>query len=70
MVGAALTAIFPRAGALAADNNLRIASLTMGAYEYVADRRLRTFREDSHPPSYLITLPAEYRLYKTSSVRR
>lgn len=37
-VEVALT-IYPSAGALAADNNLRIASLTMAAYEYVVDRR-------------------------------
>ncbi|KAI9459898.1 hypothetical protein BJY52DRAFT_299845 [Lactarius psammicola] len=45
------TAVSPSAGALAADNNLRIASLTMAAYDY------------------LMTLPAEYRLYKSSNRR-
>jgi len=51
VVEAAATTIYPSAGALAADNNLRIASLTMAAYDY------------------LITLPAEYRLYKSSNCR-
>ncbi|KAH9003855.1 hypothetical protein EDB86DRAFT_2890444 [Lactarius hatsudake] len=51
VVEAAATTIYPSAGALAADNNLRIASLTMAAYDY------------------LITLPAEYRLYKSSNRR-
>ncbi|KAH9011605.1 hypothetical protein EDB84DRAFT_1569651 [Lactarius hengduanensis] len=51
VVEATATTIYPSAGALAADNNLRIASLTMAAYDY------------------LITLPAEYRLYKSSNRR-
>ena len=38
-VEVATTTIYPSAGALAADNNLRIASLTMAAYEYVVDCR-------------------------------
>ena len=70
VVEAAVTTMYPSAGALAADNNLRIASLTMGAYEYVADYRSRTSHGDSRPPSYLVTLPAEYRLYKSSDRRR
>ncbi|KAN0142161.1 hypothetical protein V8E53_000623 [Lactarius tabidus] len=51
-VDAATVTIYPSAAALAADNDLRIASLAMAAYDY------------------LITLPAEYRLYKSSSRRR
>ncbi|KAH8993122.1 hypothetical protein EDB92DRAFT_435436 [Lactarius akahatsu] len=51
VVEATATTIYPSAGALAADSNLRIASLTMAAYDY------------------LITLPAEYRLYKSSNRR-
>ena len=42
-VEAASVTIYPSAGALAADNNLRIASLTMAAYEYVVDWRSRPF---------------------------
>jgi hypothetical protein len=41
----------PTAGAVAVANNLRIASISIAAYDY------------------LITLPAEYRLYKNSSKR-
>ena len=37
VVEAAATTVFPSAGAVAADNNLRIASLTLGAYECVVD---------------------------------
>ncbi|KAH9003852.1 hypothetical protein EDB86DRAFT_2285225 [Lactarius hatsudake] len=51
IVEATVTAVSPSAGALAADNNLRVASLTMAAYDY------------------LLTLPAEYRLYKSSNRR-
>lgn len=43
VVEAAATTIYPSVGALAADNNLRVASLTMAAYEYVVDRRSRPF---------------------------
>ncbi|KAH9027466.1 hypothetical protein EDB83DRAFT_1911569 [Lactarius deliciosus] len=50
-VVAATTTIYPSSGAIAAENNLRVASLTMAAYDY------------------LITLPAEYRLYKSSNRR-
>ncbi|KAI9459889.1 hypothetical protein BJY52DRAFT_299307 [Lactarius psammicola] len=50
-VVAAATTIYPSSGAIAADNNLRIASLTMAAYDY------------------LITLPAEYRIYRFSNRR-
>ena len=39
VVEAAATTIYPSAGDLAADNNLRIASLAMAAYEYVVDRK-------------------------------
>ncbi|KAI9435537.1 hypothetical protein H4582DRAFT_2169925 [Lactarius indigo] len=48
---ATATVVTPSAGALAADNNLRVASLTIAAYDY------------------LLTLPAEYRLYKSSNRR-
>ena len=41
VVEAAATTIYPSAGDLAADNNLRVASLAMAAYEYVVDRRSR-----------------------------
>ncbi len=41
VVEATATTIYPSAGALAADNNLRVASLTMAAYEYVVDCRSR-----------------------------
>lgn len=51
VIEAAATAIYPSLGAIAAENNLRVASLTMAAYEY------------------LITIPAEYRLYKSSNRR-
>ncbi|KAH9027459.1 hypothetical protein EDB83DRAFT_1910910 [Lactarius deliciosus] len=51
IVAATATTVSPSAGALAADNNLRVASLTIAAYDY------------------LLTLPAEYRLYKSSNRR-
>lgn len=41
-VDAATVTIYPSAAALAADNDLRIASLAMAAYEYVVDCRSRT----------------------------
>ncbi|KAH9011602.1 hypothetical protein EDB84DRAFT_1008606 [Lactarius hengduanensis] len=50
-VVAATITIYPSSGAIAAENNLRVASLTMAAYDY------------------LITLPTEYRLYKSSNRR-
>ncbi|KAH9177313.1 hypothetical protein EDB89DRAFT_1535655 [Lactarius sanguifluus] len=50
-VVAATTTIYPSSGAIAAENNLRVVSLTIAAYDY------------------LITLPAEYRLYKSSNRR-
>jgi hypothetical protein len=68
-VDAATVTIYPSAAALAADNDLRIASLAMAAYEYVVDCRSRPFK-GTHPHSYLITLPAEYRLYKSANRRR
>ncbi len=37
VVEATATAVSPSAGALAADNNLRVASLTIAAYEYVVN---------------------------------
>jgi hypothetical protein len=40
VIEATVIAVYPSAGAVAADNNLRIASLTMGAYECVVDRLL------------------------------
>lgn len=67
---ATVTTIYPSAGALAADNNIRIASLTLGAYEYVPNCRSRASHRNSRSLSYLITLPAEYRLYKSSNRRR
>ncbi|KAF8266916.1 hypothetical protein EI94DRAFT_121652 [Lactarius quietus] len=50
-IRATVATAYPSAGAVAADNNLRIASLTLGAYDY------------------LMTLPAEYRIYKSSNRR-
>jgi hypothetical protein len=70
VVEATIAAARPSAGAMAVDNNLRIASLTMAAYEYVADCRSRTSHGDSRLPSYLVTLPAEYQLYKSANRRR
>jgi hypothetical protein len=32
-----VTTVYPNASAVAADNNLRIVSLTLGAYEYVVN---------------------------------
>lgn len=46
-----VTTVYPNASAVAADNNLRIVSLTLGAYDY------------------LVTLPAEYRVYNSSNRR-
>jgi len=51
VIEAAVTTVYPSAGAVAADNNLRIASLVLGAYDY------------------LITLPTEYQIYKSSNRR-
>lgn len=47
-VDATTVTIYPSASALAADNDLRIASLTMAAYEYVVDRRSQPLRELTH----------------------
>jgi hypothetical protein len=66
---AATTALNPTDEALAVANNLRIASLSIAAYEYVTSYVSSTTHSDLRP-SYLITLPAEIRLYKSSSRRR
>jgi len=51
-------------------NNMRIASIGIAAYEYVSSSFLLTSHCDLISASYLITIPAEFRLYKTSSRRR
>lgn len=65
--------IDPSQGAFAVANNLRIASLSIAAYEYVASCArvgLLTLYADLLAGSYFLTLPSEIRLYKTSSRRR
>jgi hypothetical protein len=49
---------------------LRIASISIAAYEYVASCVTLPFRRISFAFSFLLTLPAEYRLYKSSDRRR
>jgi hypothetical protein len=58
-------------GAITFANNLRIASIAVAVYEYVAGGRfLLALVLTQYSDSYIITLPSEYRLYKTSSRRR
>lgn len=64
----ATVGIDPSTGSFAVANNLRIASLTIAAYEYVAVSS--TLHSDSLVASYLLTLPSEIRLYKTGKRRR
>ena len=62
--------IDPTRGAFAVANNLRIASLSIATYEcvtsYVSSSPILT----NLRARYLITLPAEIRLYKSSNRRR
>lgn len=55
---------------LTAATNLRIASISVAAYEFVVSRFLLTLLVTFILASFLTTLPAEYRLYKTTSRRR
>lgn len=55
----------PSSGSFAVANNLRIASLTIAAYEYVASCASSMLYSDSLAGSYILTLPSEIRLYKT-----
>ena len=65
------TALDPTGEALAVANNLRVASLSIAAYEYVTSYVSSTCHSDSLVgPSYFSTLPAEIRLYRSSSRRR
>jgi len=57
-------------GAITFANNLRVASIAVAAYEYVAGRFSLALVLTQYSDSYIITLPSEYRLYKTSSQRR
>jgi hypothetical protein len=66
---AASPIISPSQGALSAAAYMRIASISIAAYEYVASGCLATFHRDSFAASYLLTLPSEYRLYKSSDRR-
>ena len=66
----ATVGIDPSTGSFAVANNLRIASLTIAAYEYVATCVSSTLHSDSLVASYLLTLPSEIRLYKTGKRRR
>jgi hypothetical protein len=53
------------------NHNLRIASMGIAAYEYVSSSFPSDFSVVTQiSASYLITLPAEFRLYKASSRRR
>jgi hypothetical protein len=67
VVATATHPIDPSQGALAVDAYLRIASMTIIAYEYVLSSRFVGCLRDLESPSYLFTLPAELRLYKTAS---
>jgi hypothetical protein len=62
--------IDPSQGSFAVANNLRIASLSIAAYEYVACCVSLTLHSDLLAASYLLTLPSEIRLYKTTKRRR
>ena len=70
VVDASTATIDPTRGAFAVANNLRIASLSIAAYEYVASYVSSTPILTHLRPSYLVTLPAELRLYKSASRRR
>lgn len=70
VVAAVAQPVNPSKGALTAANNLHIVSMAILAYEYVARTALLTLLVTHNLLSYLITIPAEYRLYKTASRRR
>lgn len=57
-------------GGLVAANNLRIASISIAAYEFVASSFSLESPRDLNSDSYLTTIPAEFRLYKSTSRRR
>ena len=57
-------------GGLAVANNLRIASISIAAYEFVASSFLLNLLVTFCSASYLTTIPAEFRLYKSTSPRR
>jgi hypothetical protein len=65
-----VTTITPSKGALATATNLHVASLSVAAYEYVAGGILLPLTENSCSASYLLTLPTEYRLYRSSDRKR
>jgi hypothetical protein len=66
----AVSTVATSSSALTVANNLRIASIAVAAYEYVPGSFLLS-RVVTYPSaSYLITIPSELRLYKTSSRRR
>ena len=56
-------------GALAVATNLRVVSMSIAGYEYVSSCVLLPLIA-THLASYLLTLPSEYRLYKSSDRRR
>jgi hypothetical protein len=76
VIAATVQTIAPSAGALAVANNLRIASLSIAAYEYVFFLPLMVISSTFLVvmaylrPSYFLTLPSEIRLYRTASRRR
>ena len=67
----AATSLNVTSGAITADNDLRVVSMAIAAYEYVVGCRLRLLvRGYSYLSSYLATLPAAYRFYKCSNRQR
>ena len=54
---------------LAQAMNLRVASLSIAAYEYVASSIFLPLIH-TYSISYLVTLPTEYRLYKSFGRKR
>ena len=66
----AVSTVTTSSSALTVANNLRIASIAVAAYEYVAGSFLLSRVVTCPSASCLITIPSELRLYKTSSRRR
>ena len=50
-------------------SDLRVASLSLAAYECVASCVSPSTHRNSYSASYLLTLPMEYRLYRSSGRR-
>ena len=62
-------AVTPTQSALTAAAYMRIVSLSIAGYEYVTNSIVLPFIV-THSASYILTLPSEYRLYKSPARRR